>query len=72
MIAATINSSNFIEKHPMNSAGNVYRHANSVRLNPPIPHSHASEIVVLVYLVNEMLLILIPLLLTFWKMAIYR
>ena len=63
-MTAAINSSKFIENFPINSADNVYRHANPVRLNPPIPYLHVSEIVVLVGLVNVILLILIPLVLT--------
>ena len=46
IITDAMNSSKFIESFPISAGGNLYHHANFFELNPPIPCSHASEIVV--------------------------
>ena len=71
-MTAAMNSSKFIENFPISAGGNSYRHANPFVLNPPIPCSHASEIVVPVGWVNVILLISIPLVLTNWRRVIQK
>ena len=70
VITAAMNSRRFMESFPVSAGGSSYLQASPSELNPPNPCSHASNIVVPVGLVNVMLLMLIPFVLTCCKSPI--
>ena len=67
VITEAINSSKLIDFLPMSAGGNLYRQDNLSELNPPIPCSHASDIVVPVGSVNLILCMSMTLVLTYCR-----